>query len=137
MQRGFASATVLVIDNCDRSRKVRVRALDQESFHTLEARDGPEALAIVRRDGPDLIVSDLTTQAMDVVQLCAAIRGGDNVVTTPILLISGGPPPPPTLVVALEAGADDYLVEPVDSALLVAKVRALLARRCSRSSSRV
>ncbi len=129
MQRAPASVTVLVVDDHDGARSARVRALEQESFHTLQARDGREAFDLARRERPDLIVSDVILPAMDGVALCAAVRGDERIARTPILVTSGVQRESSTIVASLDAGADDYLVEPADSAQLIAKVRALLARR--------
>ena len=127
MQRGVASATVLVVDDCDIARDARIRILEQHSFDTLEARDGREGLTAARHDKPDLIVSAATI-AVEGEQLCAAVRRDRSIATLPILLISS-PKGNPSIAASLEAGADDCLVEPVDPELLLSRVRALLTRR--------
>jgi len=129
MQGGSASATVLVVDDDDAARHARVRTLIQHSFRTLEARDGDEALDAARRARPDLIVSDVILPAMDGIALCAAVRRDRAIARMPILLIGAVQRHSPTVAASLDAGADDYLVEPVDPALLIARVRALLARQ--------
>jgi len=128
MQSDTAS-TVLIVDNDDGPRHARVRVLQQESLRTMEACDGHAALDAARRERPDLIICDAIAPAMNGPALCAAVRRDATIAKTSILLIGERRQDSAEIAASFDAGADDYLIEPVDAALLVAKVRGLLARR--------
>ena len=128
MLRKFRSPTVLVVAAHDDAREARVRALEEQSFHTREATDGATALDAARRDPPDLIISDVTLTGTDAVGFCGALRRDAAARHVPILLIGVAPAGADAIAAAIDAGADDYLLEPVAPALLVAKARALLVR---------
>jgi two-component system, cell cycle sensor histidine kinase and response regulator CckA len=126
MHRQLASPTVLIAAAQDDARNARIRALEGQSFRTEHVADGAAALAAVRRDLPDLIISDVTLPGMDAVALCNALRREPAARHTPILLIDSRPARAAAIAAALDAGANDYLLEPIEPALLVAKARALL-----------
>lgn len=93
-------------------------------------RDGVSALAALRDGGVDLAVLDLGLPQMDGMEVIRQARRAG--VTTPILVLSARERPADRAL-GLDAGADDYLGKPFDTAELLARVRALLRRTGGRA----
>ena len=90
----------------------------------MPAADGPSALAMARREKPDLIVLDLLLPGMDGREVCRILRNESDV---PIIMLTALSDESDQIV-GLEIGADDYIVKPFSPRALVARVRALLRR---------
>ena len=86
---------------------------------------GPEGLALLASGGYDLCILDRMLPGLDGVTLLRAARAKG--VTTPVLLLTALAGPG-EVVDGLDAGADDYLAKPFDTAVLQARLRALLRR---------
>ena len=76
----------------------------------------------MRRQRPDLVISDVSMPRMNGLEFCQAIRTDTELKTVPILLVSALQKDTESVVAGLRAGADDYLEIPFDSARLIAKV---------------
>jgi DNA-binding response OmpR family regulator len=116
--------TILVVDDDQRILKLARDYLENGGFQVKTATDGKTALAIARRDKPDLIVLDLMLPSMDGWDVCRAIRRESDI---PIIMLTARVEESDQLV-GLELGADDYVTKPFSPRLLVARVRAVLRR---------
>jgi DNA-binding response OmpR family regulator len=115
---------ILLVDDDDAVRDVVGRRLEAAGYAVREASNGEAALEAVRSRPPDLIVLDLVLGGMDGLAVLRAVRAGSRVPV--IMLTSAGDEA--DRVLALELGADDYVVKPFLPRELVARVRALLRR---------
>ena len=119
---------ILVVDDDLAVRSLFARVLRGAGYETLEAADGVEALELLERHPVVLIVLDSTMPRLDGAGVIRAVREREATRRVPVILVSG--------ISELEAriegagaGADDYLVKPVDLDTLVARVRAQLHSR--------
>jgi signal transduction histidine kinase/DNA-binding response OmpR family regulator len=126
-----ASARILVADDNADMRDYLSRLLSPR-FHVETVGDGMAVLDAVRRDRPDVIVSDVMMPGLDGFQLLAALRADDQTRTVPIILVSARAGEE-ARIEGLQAGADDYLVKPFSARELVARVEAQLVRAKMRS----
>lgn len=119
---------ILLADDDEDVREGLGRLLRFEGYETLLAGDGRTALALVDvpEGGPDLVLMDVTMPELDGLAATRRIRASGS--TVPILMITGRAAVGDRIV-ALDNGADDYLMKPFDVEELLARVRALL-RRC-------
>jgi DNA-binding response OmpR family regulator len=118
-------ARVLVVDDEADVRQV-VRAVLQRAGHrVLEAANGPEALARLHEDPPDLVVLDILMPGEDGFSVLARIR---DVSAVPVLMLTARTTEPDMLR-GLGAGADDYVTKPFSNAELAARAAVLLRRR--------
>ena len=118
------SALVLIVDDDPHIRDVVKFAVAKAGMNTVVARDGQEALAIFRRDAPDLVVLDISMPELDGTEVCREIR---RVSQTPIVFLSSRDDEIDRIV-GLELGGDDYITKPFSPRELVARIKAVLRR---------
>ncbi len=116
--------TILVVDDELKITRLLRDYLQQAGFSVLTAADGPSALAVARREHPDMIVLDLGLPGLDGLDVTRALRTSSDV---PIIMLTARADESDRIV-GLELGADDYLVKPFSPKELVARVRAVLRR---------
>lgn len=98
--------------------------LKKEGFDTVEAYDGKQALEMVEREKPDLILLDIMLPEYDGFTVCKKIR---QTLNTPILMLTAREEEVDK-VLGLELGADDYITKPFSPRELMARVKANLRR---------
>ena len=118
---------ILVVEDEPDIRKLVLYNLAQERFRVLEAEDGEQALKIVQRDKPHLVVLDLMLPGLSGIELCKILRDRADTASLPILMLTAKAGETDR-VLGLEMGADDYLTKPFSPRELVARVRAILRR---------
>ena len=118
------SNKILVID--DEAQIVRVLRgyLENAGFSVVTAGDGVQAMAVFRREAPDLVLLDLTLPSMDGLDVARAIHKEGDV---PIIMVTARVEETDRLI-GLELGADDYITKPFSPREVVARVRAVLRR---------
>jgi phosphate regulon transcriptional regulator PhoB len=121
---------ILVVEDEPDIRKLVQYNLAQERFRVLEAEDGEQALKIVQRDRPNLLILDLMLPGLSGIELCRILRDRTDTARLPILMLTAKAGETDR-VLGLEMGADDYLTKPFSPRELVARVRAILRRVAS------
>jgi DNA-binding response OmpR family regulator len=99
--------------------------LDRGGFEVLKARDATQALAMLEKDTPDLIILDVMMPDIDGIELCRMLRDRAETSATPILILSARGDAE-SVMRGMDAGATDYLPKPILHHDLVAKVRTML-----------
>ncbi|KAF4407436.1 MULTISPECIES: two-component system response regulator CseB [Streptomyces] len=120
----MAATHVLFVEDDDVIREATQLALERVGFHVTAAPDGLTGLERFRADRPDIALLDVMVPGLDGVSLCRRIRDES---TVPVIMLSARADSI-DVVLGLEAGADDYVTKPFDSAVLVARLRAVLRR---------
>lgn len=115
---------VLVADDNEDVRRYLERVLS-DRYDVDLARDGAEALDLVREHPPDIVLADVMMPALDGFALVHALRGDPRTRSIPIVLLSARAGEEAVLE-GLGSGADDYLVKPFSSRELLARVGARL-----------
>lgn len=115
---------ILVADDEPKVVKLARDYLEKNGFRVISAGDGNTALALARREKPDLVVLDLLLPGMDGREVCRAIRRESDV---PIIMLTALAEESDQIV-GLELGADDYITKPFSPRALAARVRAVLRR---------
>jgi two-component system response regulator HydG len=121
-----ADVRVLVVDDEPSARQGLEKLLRQENYAVVTAESGKEALALAAENAPDVVVTDLNMPGMDGVELLVKLREQDR--ELPVILATALGEVE-SAVRAMRAGAEDYLIKPIDfEALLLAIERAIERR---------
>jgi DNA-binding response OmpR family regulator len=118
------SQLILVVDDEPKVARLARDYLEKNGYRTITAADGQSALAIARREKPDLILLDLMLPQVDGREVCRILRRESDV---PIIMLTALSEEIDQ-VTGLEIGADDYITKPFSVRALVARVGALLRR---------
>ena len=120
------SATVLVVEDDPAIAAALEAALAGAGFDVVGARTGEAALTLATDRAPSLILLDLGLPDLDGLQLCRRFRADDA--DRPIVILTARDADI-DIVVGLDAGANDYVVKPVSTTVVLARVRAHLRGR--------
>jgi len=118
------SAHVLVVDDEPQIRRVLRSTLSFRGYAILEASSGEEAIELARKTKPDLILLDVNLPGISGIEVCRELR---RFTAAPIIMLTVRSAERDK-VVALDAGADDYVTKPFGVEELLARVRASLRR---------
>jgi two-component system KDP operon response regulator KdpE len=123
----MSTATILVVDDEPQIRRVMRTSLSTNGYAVIEARSGEEALELLRKERPDLILLDLNMAGIGGLQTCREIREQSDVAIIMLTVRNTEN----DKVLALDAGADDYVAKPFSMEELFARIRAALRRTAS------
>jgi putative two-component system response regulator len=116
---------VLVVDDGETNRALVEAFLSDLDCRLQTAEDGPSALAAIEREMPDLVLLDVQMPGMDGYEVCRRIKAQPRGRLLPVVMLTALGDLNDR-VLALEAGADDFMSKPVDRVELVARVRSAL-----------
>jgi CheY-like chemotaxis protein/phosphoribosyl 1,2-cyclic phosphodiesterase len=118
---------VLVVDDEPQSLEVVVRALQTEKYRVSQATNGAQALWMIERQMPDLVVLDYRMEDIDGIAVTKRLRAQQKTEQLPVLMLTGLADEASTRA-GFDAGVTDYLTKPFAVPQLTARVRACLAR---------
>lgn len=117
--------TILVVDDEAPIRKLLKQELGEAGYQVQEAGDGQDALRLIRRNKPDLVILDVLMPAMNGFNVAALLKNDPQTMDLPIIML--------TIVEDAQQGyrlgVDRYLSKPINSAALLADIEGLLTRR--------
>jgi len=128
MTQADTKATILYVEDNPDNRTLVRRILLSEDYSLLEAANALDALNILKKERPDLILMDINMPDMDGYTLTAKIRALPGFERIPILALTAN-------VMrgdkekTLEAGCDGYIQKPIDIDQLIREVERFLLRR--------
>jgi len=128
-------ARILVVDDEAGNRDLLRRRLEREGYAVVCAEGGREALALVGREGVDLILLDMLMPEMDGLAVLGHLKGDPATRDLPVIVISAlddvG-----AIARCIEAGAEDYLPKPFEPAILRARLAGSLQKKRWRDQER-
>ena len=120
-------AKILIVEDNEDNRDMLSRRLQRKGHMIVHAADGQEAVEMVARARPDLILMDVGLPVMDGLEATRRIRACAETQTTPIIAVTAHAMSDDRDK-ALRAGCDDYHAKPIALPRLVAQMDTLLAR---------
>lgn len=118
--------SILIIEDDMALLNTLTTALESENFKVISATDGEEGFRLACEENPDLLVLDWVLPSLSGMEICQRLR--EKAIMTPIIILSGKRKEEIDKVLALEFGADDYILKPFGTKEFVARIRALLRR---------
>jgi len=117
--------TILIVDDKPSNIKLHEAILKPDGYRILSASGGNEALAMVAQQPPDLILLDVMMPDMDGYQVAGRLKLDSATTTIPIIMVTGLSDRNSRLI-GLNAGAEEFLLKPVDSSELKMRVKNML-----------
>lgn len=123
----WGSKKILIID--DESDLIELVAynLKKEGFSVCSAQNGMEALKLIQKELPSLIILDLMLPGIQGFEICKRLKNSSATSKIPIIMLTARAEEMDK-VLGLELGADDYITKPFSPRELVARVKAVLRR---------
>lgn len=113
---------VLVVDDLEENTRILGEFLTPQGFRVITAGNGKEAIDLIARTPPDVILLDLIMPGMDGFEVCQAVKTSPSTRHIPVIVITGLTERRANIK-AVEAGADDFITKPFDVVLLRARIR--------------
>jgi len=120
----YQAPRILIVEDDERLRTLTAEYLQGNGMEVAQVDNGEEAIRLIQRDNPDLVVLDLMLPGVDGLGVCREVKPAFR---NPILMLTARTDEMDE-VLGLEMGADDYVAKPVQPRVLLARIRALLRR---------
>jgi len=120
---------ILNVDDDEAGRYAMSRVLRGADFEVCEAGTGADALRVAAEKRPDLILLDVHLPDIDGFEVCRRLKSDRETKLIPVVHVTASYTESSYQARGLDGGADGYLVEPVDSGLLIASLRSMLRIR--------
>jgi CheY-like chemotaxis protein len=114
---------VLVVEDDPYFTRILEKRLRAEGYQVSTAGDGRAGMRAIVQEEPDLVISDWMMPEVDGLELCQSVKTGLREAAPYFILLTAKGEMSDKLL-ALETGADDYLIKPCDQVELLARVRA-------------
>jgi putative two-component system response regulator len=123
----LAQKKILIVDDNQHIRSTLQRTLELENYAVLEARNGIEALTILDRHTPDLILSDINMPRMDGITFFKCVRDRQQLSHVPFIFLTANDSPQEIQKGRL-LGVEDYLTKPINLDSLLEIIQSRLMR---------
>jgi DNA-binding response OmpR family regulator len=123
----MGKAKILVVDDNEKNVELLEAVLLAAGFEVLKTYDGKQAIEIVGKERPDLLLLDIMMPQLDGFQVCEILRKDPRNAGLPIIMATAKDKES-DIVQALERGADDYIVKPIDKKEVLRKIGDMLEK---------
>src|ERR1041385_4650476 len=118
-----SNGQILIVDDDATSRRMLVRSLTTAGYYCHESKNGIEALELIRTAPPSLLLLDFEMPGMDGAEVLKQLRPNPDtaVAQSPAIMLTGHGGDD-SEILCLEAGADDFVTKPIETAVLRARI---------------
>lgn len=131
MESGYRKEWVLIADD-NADMRQHIQSLLGNQYRTLTATNGVEALELIRKHRPALVLSDIMMPEMDGIALLKAVKADSFTAHIPVILITARAGEE-SRIEGIEIGADDYIVKPFSSRELIVRAQAQIRMSSARN----
>ena len=117
-------AKILIADDEPQIREILRVYFDKDEYEVVEAEDGQQALSMIEKERPDMVLLDIMMPVLDGITACEEIRRRYDL---PVIMLTAKDEDEDRIM-GLEKGADDYITKPFNPREVVARVKAVLRR---------
>ena len=114
--------TIMIVDDSPTIRKSAEIFLKGTEYRVVSAEDGYSALAVLRKEKPDVVFADIMMPRMDGYQLCATVKKNREFKDTPLVLLSSKNSPF-DMARGRIAGAEEYITKPFNKQQLLEAIQ--------------
>lgn len=118
----------IVIADDSEDIRIYLRSLLAQDYEVMEAVDGQQALELIQKELPDLVISDVMMPKMDGIKLCHEIKNQINTSHIPVILLTARASMAFEMD-GLQEGADDYITKPFNPGIVKTRIQNILANR--------
>ncbi|MGA2071395.1 MAG: response regulator [Sedimentisphaerales bacterium] len=124
-EENVKTAIILVVDDNEQNLELLQAYLEDLQCRTIPAKDGVEALEIIKKSKPDLVLLDVMMPKMSGFEVCRRIKNNPQTTDLPVIMVTAlnelG-----DIERAIESGTDDFLSKPVNKLELITRVKTML-----------
>jgi len=124
-EENVKTAIILVVDDNEQNLELLQAYLEDFECRTIPAKDGIEALEIIKKSKPDLVLLDVMMPKMSGFEVCRRIKNNPQTADLPVIMVTAlnelG-----DIERAIESGTDDFLSKPVNKLELITRVKTML-----------
>jgi len=122
MSRKQDPATILIVDDTEQNVQLLAHVVKKEGFNVLAAFSGPDALEIVKKKKPDIILLDVMMPEMNGFEVCKELKSDENLNDVPVIFLSALTETD-SKVKGFEVGGVDYITKPFQREEVLARIR--------------
>lgn len=126
---------LLIVEDDDIMRNMIKKSLDSKLYEIIETGKSVDALEIIKKDNPDIIILDIGLPEIDGFSTCQIIRKYPEKYGNPFILMLTSKSEEKDVIKGLKCGADDYLKKPFSGHELKARVESVIRRKEREKSS--
>lgn len=125
LRKKTGGAKILVVDNDRYVSEFMNIILSQSGYEVVTAQDGFEGIDKAEKEKPDLILLDFMMPNMDGLTTLASLKNSKETADIPVIMVTASDDRK-NVIRAKESGASDYVVKPIDKALLLERIDSIL-----------
>jgi len=118
---------ILVVDDEEDIVKLLEYNLEKQGYIVLTAKSGEQALELVKKEKPNLVILDLMLPKIDGLEVCKLLKKEPQTESISIIMLTAKGEES-DIIIGLELGADDYITKPFSPKVLLARVKTVLRR---------
>ena len=126
--------SILIIDDDDDIREILEYNLKKDGYKVYQASNGLDGIKIAESKNPDLVLLDVMMPEMDGIEVCSELRSNSKTQNIRICFLTARSEDYSQMA-GFDAGADDYVSKPIKPKLLISRIKAILRRNNSASST--